>query len=110
MDKEVRMLFELNIVPLIGTTHLGNPIAEVVRIIDSSGLPYRLTPCGTCIEGEWDEVLPLVRRCHERLREQSPHVMTTLHIEDEEGARDKLRYNVDYIAEKLGKAPERLSA
>jgi hypothetical protein len=36
--------------------------------------------------------------------------MTTLHIEDEEGARDKLRYNVDSIAEKLGKIPERLPA
>jgi uncharacterized protein (TIGR00106 family) len=102
------MLFELNVVPLTGSTHLGDAIADVVGIIDSAGLPYRLTPSGTCIEGGWDEVLPLVRRCHERLRERSPHVMTTLHIEDEEGATDKLRYNVDSIAKKLGKPPERL--
>jgi uncharacterized protein (TIGR00106 family) len=104
------MLVELNIVPLSGNTHLSDAVAEVIRIIDSSGLPYRLTPCGTCIEGEWDEVLPLVRRCHEHLRKQAPHVITTLQIEDQEDARDKLRHNVESVAAKLGKLPERMSA
>lgn len=104
------MLVELNTVPLGGGTHLGEAIAEVVRIVDSSGLPYTLTPCGTCIEGEWDEVISVVRQCHERLRTQSPHVLTTLHIEDEEGEKNKLRDNVHSVAVKLGKTPENLPA
>jgi uncharacterized protein (TIGR00106 family) len=102
------MLVELNIVPLERGAHLGDAIAEVVGIVNDSGLPYQLTPSGTCIEGDWDQVMPIVRRCHEQARQRSPHVMTTVHIEDEEGARDKLRANVSSVEERLGHSAERL--
>jgi uncharacterized protein YqgV (UPF0045/DUF77 family) len=26
---------------------------------------YQLTPSYTCIEGEWEQVMPLVHQCHE---------------------------------------------
>ena len=96
------MLVELNIIPLGGGTHLSEAIAEVIKVIDASALPYQLTPCGTCIEGEWDEVMALVRRCHGRMREQSPHVITLIHIEDQEGAKDKLRHNITSVADRVG--------
>lgn len=97
------MLVELSILPLGGDTHLSDEIAEVVKLVDESGLPYQLTPSGTCIEGEWDEVMTLVRRCHDRARGFSPHVITTLQIEDEEGATDKLARNVSSVEEKVGR-------
>jgi uncharacterized protein (TIGR00106 family) len=97
------MLAELSIVPLGVGEHLSEPLAEVLRIVDESGVRYKLTPCGTCLEGDWDEVLRVVRQCHERMRERSRHVMTTIRIEDEEGATDKLTRNVVSIEEKLGK-------
>lgn len=102
------MLVELNIVPLGGGTHLSEVITEVIKIIDASGLSYQLTPCGTCIEGKWDEVMAVTRRCHERTRERSPHVITLIQIEDQESTEDKLRHNIASVAEKLGKKPERL--
>lgn len=102
------MLVELSVIPLRGGTSASDEIAEVLRIVDDSGLPYLLTPSGTCIEGEWDEVMPLVRRCHERVRERSPHLVTTLRIEDEQGARDKLRSNVVSVEEKVGKPLRRI--
>ncbi len=89
---------------------MSEAIAELIRIIDASGLPYQLTPCGTCIEGEWDEVMSLARKCHERMRERSPHVITMIQIEDQEGAKDKLRHNIASVAAKVGKTPERLPA
>jgi uncharacterized protein (TIGR00106 family) len=97
------MLAELSIVPLGGNTHLSAEIAAVLELVDDSGLRYQLTPCGTCIEGEWDEVMDLVRRCHERARERSPHVFTTIRIEDEQDARDKLVENVASVERKLGR-------
>lgn len=96
------MLAELTIIPLTGDTQMGDEIAEVLKLIDASGLPYQLNPAGTCIEGDWDEVMPLVRRCHERVRELSPHVMTMIKIEDEAGASNKLTRNVDSIQERVG--------
>lgn len=95
------MLVELSIVPLGCGDHLSEPLAEVLDAIDRSGIPYRLTPSGTCLEGEWDEVMPLVRECHRRMRLRSRHVFTTVRIEDEEGAFDKLTSNVASVEEKL---------
>ena len=104
------MLIELSVVPLGGDTHLSDEIAEVLRIVDASGLPYQLTPSGTCIEGEWDEVMGLVRQCHQAMRRRSRHVLTTIAIEDEEGATDKLTRNVASVEEKVGKTLRRTRA
>jgi uncharacterized protein (TIGR00106 family) len=97
------MLIELSVLPLGRDTHLSDEIAKALKIIDDSGLPYQLTPSGTCIEGEWDEVMTVVRRCHERMRQISPHVVTTVRIEDDEGATDKLRRNIASVEEKAGR-------
>ena len=96
------MLLEFSIIPLGGDTHVSHEIAEALKIIDESGLPYQLTPSATCIEGNWEEVMPVVQRCHMRLRQTCPHVITSIQIEDEEGAKDKLARNVASVEEKVG--------
>jgi uncharacterized protein YqgV (UPF0045/DUF77 family) len=47
--------------------------------------------------------MDVVRRCHAKARAGSRHVMTTIRIEDEEGATDKLTRNVTSVEEKLGR-------
>jgi len=69
------MLVELSIDPLGRGTHLSHDLAGILKIVDNSGLRYCLTPFGTCIEGEWDEVMALVKRCHEQARTGSSHVI-----------------------------------
>jgi len=88
------MLIELTINPLGRGAHISKDLAGILKIIDESGLPYCLTPSGTCIEGNWDEVMALVKRCHQQARSLSSHVMTTIRMEDEEGATDKLNENI----------------
>lgn len=101
------MLVEFSITPLGGDTHLSTRLAEALKIVDASGLPYQLTPMGTCVEGEWDEVVPIIRLCHDRLRGLSPHVFTTIRIEDEEGQHHKLLANVTSVEEKAGQSLSR---
>lgn len=96
------MLFELSIIPVGGSTHLSGELAKALQLVDTSGLPYQLTPSGTCIEGEWDEVMALIRQCHERMRKTSSHVITMIKIEDDEGERHKLTRNVASVEEKVG--------
>ena len=91
------MLVELNINLLGRGTHLSHDLGEILKTIDDSGLPYLLTPLGTCIEGDWDELMALAKKCHSQARKFSSHVMTTLRIEDEEGATDKLSANVTAV-------------
>jgi len=86
------MLVELSIIPVKGSLRLREPIAEMLCIVDRSELPYQLTPGGTQIEGTWDGVMALVRECHEQMCKHSPHVFTTIKIEDEVGVENKLLY------------------
>lgn len=104
------MLVELSIVPVGATGHWSDHLAEALRVVDESGLPYLLTPTGTCIEGEWDEVMAVVRQCHERVRQTSPHVVTTLNIEDEAGGCDLLSRNVASVEERIGRPLRRMDA
>lgn len=97
------MLVEFTVVPLGLGDSLAEPVAEALKIVDDSGIQYQLTPAGTCLEGEWDEVMTVIRQCHTRLLGRSVHVITTIRIEDEIGARNKLRSNVVSVEKKLGR-------
>lgn len=52
--------------------------------------------------------MALAKRCHDAARRNSPHVFTTIPIEDEDGATDKLRENVTVIQTKVGHRAERM--
>jgi len=39
---------------------VGHYVARLLDIIDKSGLPYRLGPLGTCLEGEYGEVMAVI--------------------------------------------------
>jgi uncharacterized protein (TIGR00106 family) len=97
------MLVELSIMPLGPGPSWSDQRAEILKVVDASGLAYQLTPSGYCIEGTWEEVMTLVRRCHDRVRRSWPHVITTLRIEDQQGVNDQLTRNVAEVEEKGGR-------
>ena len=77
------MLAELEILP-IGTTtaSLSARLAEVAKLIDTSGLDYRVGPMGTTVEGDWDRIMTLAKQCHQAMLSSSERVMTTIRIDD----------------------------
>ena len=97
------MLVELSVMPVDGKGELSQHVAEVLKIVDDSGLPYKFTPTGTCIEGSWDKVMALVRECHEKVRGTSDHVVTVIKIEDEAGATNKLVTNIRSVEDRIGR-------
>jgi uncharacterized protein (TIGR00106 family) len=82
---------------------LSAEVARVIQLVDSSGLKYQTTAMGTLIEGNWDEVMHLIRRCHDLLRQTSRRVYTRISIDDREGAADQLISKVASIESKLGR-------
>jgi uncharacterized protein (TIGR00106 family) len=107
LQNPVTMLVELSIIPVGTSEHTSNELGEALKLIDESGLRYELTPSATCIEGEWEEVMAVVRLCHERVRAHCPHVVTTIKIEDEAGATNKLTDNIASVEEKAGRSLRR---
>jgi uncharacterized protein (TIGR00106 family) len=104
------MLVEFSIIPVGAGIHLSGPIAEVLRLVDASGLRYQLTPAGTCVEGGWDEVMSLLKQCHEHVRQTAVRVVWMIKIDDEEAAHDMLRRHVAVVEEKVGRPLNRLGS
>ena len=59
------------------------------------------------MEGEWDQVMAVAKRCHDKARSVSKHVLTTIRIEDEDGANDKLITNVASVERATGRKLQR---
>jgi len=77
-----RMRVELDISMIGGTGDATKTLISLRRLIeDGSHTLASHDPCGEC---NWYGLMALVRRCHEQARALSTHVMTTVHIEDED--------------------------
>jgi uncharacterized protein (TIGR00106 family) len=99
------MLIEFSVVPIGAGPEMKVPVAQVVDMIDKSGLPYQVTATSTIIEGEWDRVMPLIKQCIDNVRRSAPRVVAMLKIDDEAGAQGQLKANVEDIEAMLGKRP-----
>jgi len=97
------MIVEFAIVPLDKGVSLSDYVSQVLDMVDNSGLDYKLTPMGTIVEGEWDEVMGLIKRCHEHIRGVSDRVETRIIIDDRKGAKGRITGKVESVKGKLEK-------
>ncbi|GBE35160.1 hypothetical protein BMS3Bbin06_01697 [bacterium BMS3Bbin06] len=97
------MLAEFSIVPVGVGISIGDYIADVLRIVDQSGLPYKVNPMGTCVEGEWSEIMRLIRRCHTSVMKKADRAILTITIDDRKGKPNRLELKVKSVEKRLGK-------
>lgn len=96
-------MVEFSVVPLGMGESVSQYVAECMKMVEASGLTYKINPMGTVVEGEYDEVMALIKRCHARIMEMSPRVITTVKIDDRRGAKGMIDKKVDSVEQKLGK-------
>lgn len=97
------MLAEFSIVPIGTGSSIGDRLAEVLRIVDGSGLPYKVNPMGTVVEGEWEEVMRLIRKCHRAVMQRGERALTTISIDDRKGRPERIEAKVRSVEKRLGK-------
>jgi uncharacterized protein (TIGR00106 family) len=98
------MIIEFSVVPIGRGEALAGPVARILDLVDKSGLPYQLTAMGTLVEGDWDEVLGLVRRCHEAMRGETGRVYTHITIDDHPRTSGRIAGKVREVEESLGRS------
>lgn len=97
------MVMELTIIPLGSGRSLSGAIAGLVEIIEDSGLDYRMTAFGTLIEGTWDQLTGVAKRCHFEAREKSERVLTMIRLDDYGERTGEIDGAVDRVEKKLGR-------
>src|SRR5690242_5915020 len=97
------MIAQFTLLPL-GTKSdsLSRILAKAMRHVLQSGLPYKVGPMGTAVEGDWYEVMNLVNRCRKTLLRECDRVEILLAIDDRKGVKNALTNKVRSLERKLG--------
>ena len=95
------MIAAFSITPLGIGDSVSEPVAEAVRLVRESGLANETNAMFTNVEGDWDEVLALIKSCVMSVAEVAPRVSVVIKIDHRPGVTDALRTKVDAIEERL---------
>jgi uncharacterized protein (TIGR00106 family) len=98
------ILLELSMAPLGKGESVGEYVGRSLEIIDRSGIPYKLNPMGTVLEGEWDELIGVVRQCLDRMSEDCDRVTCTIKFDWRRGAENRLEAKVASVEKRVGRA------
>jgi uncharacterized protein (TIGR00106 family) len=97
------VLLELSVIPLGRGRSISSDIVDMVKIIDGSGLDYRLTAAGTIIEADWNQLMDVARKCHAETLRKTDRVMTFMKIDDYADRAGRLTGAISSVEGKLGK-------
>ncbi|MBD7949546.1 MTH1187 family thiamine-binding protein [Oerskovia sp. NPDC056781] len=96
-------IFAFSVAPLGAGESVTDAVAEAVRIVRASGLPNRTTSMFTEIEGEWDEVMDVVKRATEAVGAGGHRVSLVLKADIRPGRTGELTGKVERVEERLAK-------
>ena len=98
----MKVMVDLCVVPIGVGVSVSEYVAECERLIADAGLEAQLHPYGTVIEGEWDAVFAVVKRCHERVHEMgAPRVFTSLKVGTRTDREQTMQDKIDSVRAKL---------
>ncbi|HYQ99269.1 MAG TPA: MTH1187 family thiamine-binding protein [Casimicrobiaceae bacterium] len=97
------VLLEFSMTPLDKGASVGAYVARSLDIVDKSGLPYQLTPMGTIVEGEWQEVMAVVTACFDAMRVDCDRISTQVRIDYRTGPAGRLKSKVESVQRTLGR-------
>ncbi len=72
-----------------------------MKIIKDSGLPHKLGPMGTSIEGEWDQIMAVVGRCLEELKKDCNRVYMIINADYRKGPAGRIESKVKAVERRL---------
>ena len=96
------MLIAFSVTPLGVGEAVGEIVAEAVRVVRASGLPSQTDSMFTTLEGDWDEVMSVVKDAVDAVAARAPRVSLVLKGDLRPGVTDGLTSKVETIERHLG--------
>ena len=98
------MLLEFSMSPLGKGESVSPYVSRSLDIIDRSGVPYRLNPMGTVLEGEWEQVMDVVKQCLDAMTQDCGRVTCTIKFDWRRDADGRLASKVASVEARLGRS------
>ena len=97
------VLLEFSMSPMDKGESVSDYVSRSLKIISESGVNYRLNPMGTVLEGEWDEVMGVVKKCYEKMSSDCNRITCSVKIDYRSGQKGRLESKMASVEKKLGK-------
>ncbi len=95
------ILLEFSIYPIGKGESLSKYVSKAVDIISKSKLPYKVGPMGTVIEGNWDEVFTVLKKCFDATKKTSNRIDFHIKADYRKGRRRAIEGKIKSVEKKL---------
>jgi uncharacterized protein (TIGR00106 family) len=95
------MLVAFSVTPLGVGDAVGEYVADAVRVVRDSGLPNHTDAMFTTVEGDWDEVMAVIKRAVDAVAAKAPRVSVVLKADIRPGATGALTAKVESLEHHL---------
>ncbi len=95
------MIAAFSITPFGTGESVGAAVASAVRLVRESGLPNETNAMFTNVEGEWDEVMGLIKSCVMEVARAAPRVSVVIKVDYRPDAVDALHAKVASVESHL---------
>ena len=99
------MIVEISFVPIGTGTSLSRYVAKVIKNLEKSGIKYQLTPMGTIVEGEWEEISDLIDHSHKLIFEMGiESIITNIKIDYRLDKSSSMEDKINSVKKKMVEA------
>ena len=98
------VLLEMAMFPIGASESVKEDVAQVIMMIDKSGVAYQLTAMGTLVETDtMDEALDIVEKAYAVLEKNNNRVYATVKFDIRKGTSNRLKTKIESIEKIIGK-------
>jgi uncharacterized protein (TIGR00106 family) len=98
----MNVMIDICIVPLGVGVSVSDYVAACQKVLQAAGLKHEMHAYGTNVEGDWDDVMAAVKRCHEVVHEMgAPRITTSMRVGTRIDRAQSMNDKVQSVIKKL---------
>jgi len=79
-------------------------VSRIIKMVDESGIPYKLTPMGTVFETETiEEAMEIIAKAYKQLEPDCNRVYSTIKLDIRKGKSNRLKQKIESVEKRIGK-------
>jgi uncharacterized protein (TIGR00106 family) len=99
----MNVLVDVCVVPMGVGVSVSKYVVECEKIFTAAGLNHQMHSYGTNVEGDWDEVMAAIKKCHETVHQMgAPRIGTTIRMGTRTDREQSMQDKIDSVNSKLG--------
>lgn len=95
------MIAEFSVTPIGAGVSVREHVTKAVQIVHDSGLKYELNPMGTVVEGTWDAVMAVIKKCNDELLRECERLSIVIKVDSRRGPAPPMDEKVRSVTDRL---------